>query len=84
MKAAAVYEATIAHDKATREAMKARGAEVPIPTDVVVAKTFAADAPAAIKKASEVEADDLDGVRLALEVGADRILLDNMDEATTR
>lgn len=32
----------------------------------------------------EVEADDLDGVRLALEVGADRILLDNMDEATTR
>jgi hypothetical protein len=25
--------------------MKARGAEVPIPTDVVTAKTFAADAP---------------------------------------
>ena len=31
--------------KAVIEAMKARGAEVPIPTDVVVAKTFAADAP---------------------------------------
>src|SRR3954469_14311165 len=30
--------------KAVIEAMKARGAEVPIPTDVVVAKTFAADA----------------------------------------
>jgi phosphoglycerate kinase len=40
-------------------AMKARGAEVPIPTDVVVAKRFAADAPATIKKASEVESDDL-------------------------
>jgi phosphoglycerate kinase len=40
-------------------AMKARGAEVPIPTDVVVAKTFAADAPATVKKASEVAADDL-------------------------
>jgi phosphoglycerate kinase len=40
-------------------AMKARGAEVPIPTDVVVAKRFAADAPATIKKASEVEGDDL-------------------------
>jgi phosphoglycerate kinase len=45
--------------RAVIAAMKARGAEVPIPTDVVVAKTFAADAPAAIKKASEVEADDL-------------------------
>ncbi len=41
------------------EAMKARGAEVPIPTDVVVAKTFAADAPATVKKATEVAADDL-------------------------
>ncbi len=40
-------------------AMKARGAEVPIPTDVVVAKTFAADAPATVKKASEVAEDDL-------------------------
>jgi phosphoglycerate kinase len=45
--------------KAVIAAMKARGAAVPIPTDVVVAKTFAADAPATIKKASEVAADDL-------------------------
>ena len=45
--------------KAVIAAMKARGAEVPIPTDVVVAKTFAADAPATIKRASEVAADDL-------------------------
>ncbi|WP_374587056.1 phosphoglycerate kinase [Ideonella dechloratans] len=40
-------------------AMKARGAEVPIPVDVVCAKTFAADAPATVKAASEVADDDL-------------------------
>ncbi len=45
--------------KAVIEAMKARGAEVPIPEDVVVAKTFAADAPAVIKAATEVADDDL-------------------------
>ena len=40
-------------------AMKARGAEVPIPEDVVCAKTFAADAPATVKAATEVADDDL-------------------------
>ncbi len=45
--------------KAVIAAMKARGAEVPIPTDVVVAKTFAADAPATVKKATEVADDDM-------------------------
>ncbi|WP_298234149.1 phosphoglycerate kinase [uncultured Azohydromonas sp.] len=45
--------------KAVIEAMKARGAEVPIPEDVVTAKRFAADAPASVKAAAEVEADDL-------------------------
>lgn len=45
--------------KAVIEAMKARGAEVPIPTDVVVARTFAADAPATVKKAQDVAADDM-------------------------
>ncbi len=40
-------------------AMKARGAEVPIPDDVVTAKAFAADAPATVKAASEVADDDL-------------------------
>jgi phosphoglycerate kinase len=45
--------------KAVIEAMKARGAEVPIPTDVVTAKTFAADAVATVKKAKEVADDDL-------------------------
>ncbi|MBU6224477.1 MAG: phosphoglycerate kinase [Burkholderiales bacterium] len=45
--------------KAVMTAMKARGAEVPIPTDVVCAKTFAADAEATVKKATEVADDDL-------------------------
>ena len=44
---------------AVMEAMKARGAAVPIPVDVVTAKSFAADAPATIKAASEVADDDL-------------------------
>jgi phosphoglycerate kinase len=41
------------------DAMKARGADVPIPTDVVTAKTFAADAPATVKAATDVADDDL-------------------------
>jgi phosphoglycerate kinase len=45
--------------KAVIEAMKARGAAVPIPTDVVTAKTFAADAPATVKAAADVASDDL-------------------------
>jgi phosphoglycerate kinase len=45
--------------KAVIAAMAARGAQVPIPTDVVVAKTFAADAAATVKKATEVADDDL-------------------------
>ena len=48
------------------QAMKARGAEVPIPTDVVTAKSFAADAPATIKAAQDVAADDL-----ILDIGPD-------------
>ena len=49
----------LAEAKAVIDAMKARGAEVPIPTDVVTAKEFKADAKAEIKKASEVADDDL-------------------------
>ena len=45
--------------RAVMDAMKARGAEVPIPTDVVTAKTFAADAPATVKAATDVADDDL-------------------------
>ena len=45
--------------KAVIAAMRERGADVPIPEDVVVAKTFAADAPASVKAAQEVAADDM-------------------------
>ena len=52
--------------RAVIDIMKARGEKlgdariaVPIPTDVVTAKTFAADAVATVKKATEVADDDL-------------------------
>jgi phosphoglycerate kinase len=45
--------------KAVIDAMKARGAAVPIPTDVVTAKEFKADAVATVKAAADVAADDL-------------------------
>jgi phosphoglycerate kinase len=41
------------------EAMKARGAAVPIPVDVVCAKSFSADAVATVKAAADVADDDL-------------------------
>lgn len=41
------------------EMMAARGASVPIPTDVVVAKEFSATAPATLKAAADVAADDM-------------------------
>ncbi len=49
----------VAEAREVIEAMKARGADVPIPTDVVTAKTFAADAPASVKMAAQVADDDL-------------------------
>ena len=49
----------LAEATAVIEAMKARGAAVPIPVDVVTAKTFAADAPATTKAATDVADDDL-------------------------
>ncbi|MDB5948076.1 MAG: pgk [Ramlibacter sp.] len=52
--------------RAVIAAMKARGAEVPIPTDVVTAKRFAADAAATIKRAADVTEDDL-----ILDIGPD-------------
>jgi phosphoglycerate kinase len=45
---------------------KARGADIPIPSDVVVAPRFAADAPATIKPVAEVGADDM-----ILDIGPD-------------
>jgi phosphoglycerate kinase len=52
--------------KAVIAAMRARGAEVPIPTDVVVATAFKADATATIKRVADVGADDL-----ILDIGPD-------------
>ena len=52
--------------RAVMDAMKARGAEVPIPTDVVTAKTFAADAAATTRAAADVQDDDL-----ILDIGPD-------------
>jgi phosphoglycerate kinase len=45
--------------KAVISSMKARGAEVPIPVDVVTAKSFAADATATTKAAADVADDDM-------------------------
>ncbi len=45
--------------KAVIQAMQARGAAVPIPSDVVCAKTFSADAVATVKAATDVADDDL-------------------------
>ena len=53
-------EADLVNDaKAVIEAMKARNAAVPIPVDVVTAKTFSADAIATVKAATDVADDDL-------------------------
>ena len=52
--------------RAVIEAMKARGAAVPIPSDVVTAKEFKADAAATVKAAADVQPDDL-----ILDIGPD-------------
>jgi phosphoglycerate kinase len=48
-------------DEARRlmSAAKARGADIPLPTDVVVGKRFAADEPAVIKRVADVADDDM-------------------------
>lgn len=45
--------------RAVIELMKQRGADVPIPVDVVCAKAFGADAEATVKAADDVAADDM-------------------------
>ena len=45
---------------------KARGADIPVPTDVVVAARFAADAPASIRPVADVADDDM-----ILDIGPD-------------
>ncbi|KQB60751.1 MULTISPECIES: phosphoglycerate kinase [Comamonadaceae] len=44
---------------AVMDTMRVRGAEVPIPVDVVTARSFAADATATVKPAADVAPDDL-------------------------
>lgn len=66
--------------KAIIEMMKARGASVPIPTDVVTAKTFSASAEATVKPVADVAADDL-----ILDIGPDtaRALAEQLKSAGT-
>jgi phosphoglycerate kinase len=45
---------------------KARGADIPVPTDVVVAPRFAGDAPATVKPVAAVDGDDM-----ILDIGPD-------------
>lgn len=45
--------------RAVMRSMQARGVQVPVPVDVVVAQTFAADAPATVKDAADVGPEDL-------------------------
>lgn len=61
-------------------AMQARGAEVPIPTDVVVAKAFAADAEATVKAVSDVADDDM---ILDIGPGTAALLADKLTAAKT-
>jgi phosphoglycerate kinase len=49
----------VSEAKAIIDAAKARGASVPIPTDVVTAKEFSASASAEIKRVEAVQPDDL-------------------------
>ena len=66
--------------KAVIAAMRARGAAVPIPTDVVTAKDFKADAVATVKAAADVAADDL-----ILDIGPQtaKLLADQLMKAGT-
>ncbi len=55
-----LYEPDLIPDaKRLMEQAKARGADIPIPEDVVVAKEFSEDAEATVKKVNEVADDDL-------------------------
>ena len=51
--------ALVEEARAVMAAMAARGAQVPIPVDVVVATEFKADAPATVKAATEVGPEDM-------------------------
>jgi phosphoglycerate kinase len=62
-----LYEPELVQEaKRLMEAAQAGGGEIPIPTDVVCAKTFSEDAVATVKKVAEVAEDDL-----ILDIGPD-------------
>lgn len=54
-----IEEDLIDEAKSIMAIMKYRKANVPLPVDVVTAKTFAASAPATVKKVADVEPDDM-------------------------
>lgn len=55
-----LYEADLVPEaKRLTEAARARGAEIPVPTDVVCAKEFSESAAATVKPVAEVQDDDL-------------------------
>ena len=55
-----LYEAELVPEaKRLMEAAKARGGEIPVPTDVVCAKEFSESAAATVKKVAEVTEDDM-------------------------
>jgi len=55
-----LYEADLVPEaKRLMAAAKANGGDIPVPVDVVVAKEFSEDAPAAIKPVAEVADDDM-------------------------
>jgi phosphoglycerate kinase len=55
-----LYEADLVEEaRRLMEAAKAKGGEIPVPTDVVVGKKFDANEPAVIKKVSEISDDDM-------------------------
>ncbi|MGD8570364.1 MAG: phosphoglycerate kinase [Gammaproteobacteria bacterium] len=66
--------------KALMKKMEARGASIPIATDVVVGKNFSEDEPAVLKKADEVADDDM-----IFDIGPDsaQALADIIDKAGT-
>ena len=57
--ARSLYEADLVKDAARlAESAKTRGAEIPLPTDVIVGDKFGADATATVKAVTEVNGDD--------------------------
>lgn len=55
-----LYEADLIPEaRRLMEKAKARGSEIPVPTDVITAKAFSEDAAATLKRVEDVEDDDL-------------------------